>query len=96
MAAPLSLLAIQLSQQLGYSVIDKTGLSGNYDFKLAWTPDAPAPGGRADGSSLPSPSDSSGPSIFTAIREDLGLRLQAAKGPVEVIVIDHVEKPKEN
>jgi bla regulator protein BlaR1 len=96
MAAPLSLLAIQLSQQLGYSVIDKTGLSENYDFKLAWTPDAPAPEGRADGSSAPSPSDSSGPSIFTAIREDLGLRLQAAKGPVEVLVIDHIERPTVN
>ena len=91
-----------LSQQLGRTVLDKTGLTGIYDFTLKWTPDesqdgplrGPEPGQPGSGSS-PS-SDSSGPSIFTAIQEQLGLKLEPQKGPVEVLVIDHVEKPSEN
>jgi uncharacterized protein (TIGR03435 family) len=81
--------------------VDKTGLTGNYDFTLQWTPDesqgpmfkgadgAP-PGGN------PAPPESSGPSLFTAIQEQLGLKLESQKGPVEIIVIDHVEKPSQN
>lgn len=70
-----------LSQFLGRSVLDKTGLPGNYDFKLQWTPD------EAEGD---------GPSIFTATQEQLGLKLESSKGPVEVLVIDRAEKPSEN
>jgi uncharacterized protein (TIGR03435 family) len=70
-----------LSQLLGRSVLDKTGLAGNYDFKLEWTPD------EAEGD---------GPSVFTAIQEQLGLKLDSQKGPVETLVIDHAEKPTEN
>jgi uncharacterized protein (TIGR03435 family) len=98
---PIANLTRMLSQQLGRTVIDKTGLTGKYDFTLQWTPDesqgpmfkgadgAP-PGGN------PAPPESSGPSLFTAIQEQLGLKLESQKGPVEIIVIDHVEKPSQN
>jgi uncharacterized protein (TIGR03435 family) len=75
-----------LSQQLGRPIVDKTGLTGFYDFRLQWTPQLAQ---QAD-------SDSSGPTIFTALQEQLGLRLESAKGPVEVLVIDSVQKPSEN
>ena len=84
-------------QQLGRNVVDKTGLSGNYNFTLNWTPDdgeLPEFKGPANGQG--SPPDSAGPSIFTAIQEQLGLKLESQKGPVEILVIDHVEKPSEN
>jgi uncharacterized protein (TIGR03435 family) len=82
---------------LGRPVIDKTGLTGFYDIKLQWTPELGqgqvAPGGPEP---APAPPDISGPSIFTAIQEQLGLRLESSKGPVEVLVIDSVQKPAEN
>ncbi|HEX4138280.1 MAG TPA: TIGR03435 family protein [Bryobacteraceae bacterium] len=92
-ASPMSLLANQLSQRMGRSVIDKTGLRGRYDFTLKWTPDQGASSGGTDATP---PADTSGPSIFTAVQEQLGLRLQSARGPVEILVIDHVEKPDAN
>jgi uncharacterized protein (TIGR03435 family) len=96
MAAPVPLLANFLSQQLGRSVIDKTGLAGRYDFTLKWMPD-PGPGAPAQpGDDAAPPPDNSGPSIFTALQNDLGLKLQSAKGPVEILVIDSVEKPDAN
>ena len=95
-AAHMSLFANGLSQVLGRTVIDKTGLTGRYDFTLEWAPDTGLPGARPDGPDAPPPPDPNSPSIFTAIREDLGLRLQSASGPVEIIVIDHVEKPDAN
>jgi len=93
-------LVNMLSQQLRQTVIDKTGLTGKYDFELNWTPDdglVPMFHGT-DGSPQkadPAP-DASGPTIFTALQEQLGLKLQSAKGPVETLVIDHVEMPSEN
>ncbi|MEI9978933.1 MAG: TIGR03435 family protein [Edaphobacter sp.] len=92
-------LVNMLSQQLHRTVIDKTGLTGKYDLDLNWTPEEgemgpPPPGGsqpRADGAA-----ESAGPSIYTAVQEQLGLKLQAAKGPVDTLVIDHVEMPSEN
>jgi uncharacterized protein (TIGR03435 family) len=81
--APIEFLVNQLSSQMEQPVIDKTGLKGRYDFNLKWTPDAGV-------------ADVSGPSIFTAVRTDLGLRLQSAKAPVEILVIDHVERPDPN
>jgi uncharacterized protein (TIGR03435 family) len=72
-------------------VIDRTGLTGEYDFTVRWVPDEGQPN---SGSDAPPP-DSSGPSIFAAIQE-LGLKLKAIKGPVEVLVVDHLEKPSEN
>jgi uncharacterized protein (TIGR03435 family) len=93
-AASVSQLASWLSQRLDRSVIDKTGLTGKYDFTLHWTPDPGDLGGPAGGPDAPP--DTSGPSIFTALKEDLGLKLQSSKGPVEVLVIDHAEKPDAN
>ncbi len=89
--APMSLFAMMLSRQLEATVVDKTGLSGRYDFELKWQSDI----GAAPQDSAATP-DGSASSIFTAIRADLGLRLQSAKGSVEIVVIDSVEKPTEN
>jgi uncharacterized protein (TIGR03435 family) len=84
--APMSALANQLSSVERRSVIDRTGLTGNYDIDLKWTPDDAPAGGDGD----------TGPSIFTALQEQLGLKLEAAKGPVETLVVDHAEAPSEN
>jgi uncharacterized protein (TIGR03435 family) len=116
--APLSMFARMLSLQLGRAVLDQTGLEGNYDFTLKWTPGqgeemigmgpgggGPGPGrgmvgtGVGDGGpqlGSPPPSDMSGPSIFTAIQEQLGLKLKPSKAPAEVLVVEHVERPTEN
>jgi bla regulator protein blaR1 len=86
-----------LSQTLGRTIVDKTGLTGFLDFTLRWAPDSVQtvePFGP--GTEAPPPVDPSGPSIFTALQEQLGLRLESSKGPVEVIVIDSVERPSEN
>jgi uncharacterized protein (TIGR03435 family) len=96
----LQFLAQSLSSQLRRPVLDKTGLTGNYDFKLTWTPEAGqglgAGGGLPAGvDALPAP-DPNGPTIFTAVQEQLGLRLESQKGPVDMIVIDRAEKPTEN
>jgi uncharacterized protein (TIGR03435 family) len=83
----LAILAFELSWRLGRPVIDQTGLTGRYGITLNWTDeDAPSPvsGG------------SNGPSLFTAIQEQLGLKLVATKGPVPILVIDHAERPSEN
>jgi uncharacterized protein (TIGR03435 family) len=101
---PLANLINALSQQLGRTIVDKTGLQGLYDIKLQWTPDAPPPGaavapggpGGVRGPNEPPPPDPGGPTIFTAIQEQLGLRLESTKGPVEVLVIDSVERPAAN
>jgi uncharacterized protein (TIGR03435 family) len=90
-------IAHLLTQQTGRTVVDNTGLKGNYDFTLHWTPDQSAtplsgPGASPDAST----SSESGPSIFTAIQEQLGLKLESQKGSVEILVIDHVERPSEN
>jgi uncharacterized protein (TIGR03435 family) len=76
----------------GRPVIDKTGLTGFYDFTLAFLPDLP-PG--FDQKELP-PGMAERPDLFTALKEQLGLRLEAQKGPVNYYVIDSVEKPAEN
>ena len=82
-------LASTLSQQgLGRVVLDNTGLTDRYDFKLTWASDSAA----ADTTST----DTSGPSIFSAVSEQLGLKLEPQKGPVPVLVIDHIELPSEN
>jgi bla regulator protein blaR1 len=88
-------LASTLSGQLGRPVIDKTGLTGRYDIDLRWTPD-PGQGAEGPFGPLPGVPDPNGPSIFTALTEQLGLRLESAKGPAEVLVIDRLEKPSDN
>lgn len=93
-------LANQLSGQVGRTVMNKTGLHGEYDIELEWTPDpgqsAGSLGALPPGGEAPPPVDSSGPSIFTAVQEKLGLKLEGTKAPVKVIVIDYIEKPSEN
>ena len=125
---PISSVVRLLTIQLGRTVVDKTGLTGKYDFTLNWTPDesqggmfrgpgpGPGPGSAAGGAAVGGPtpggapvaggpgaapatdnsSRDSGPTIFTAIQEQLGLKLESTKGPVEVIVIDHIDRPSEN
>ena len=94
-ATPLSRFANMLSQRLDRVVIDKTNLTGRFDITLRWTPDVGENPLSPTGDPLPAePGDA--PSIFVAIQEQLGLKLEAAKGPVEFLVIDHVEKPSEN
>ena len=96
-----STFASQLSYALGQPVTDKTGLSGKFDFKLQWTPEpgengGPTTAGLPPGTPEQPPSSSDGPSIFTAIREQLGLLLKSARAPVEVVVIDGVQIPAGN
>jgi uncharacterized protein (TIGR03435 family) len=86
----------------GRPVIDKTGLAGNYDVLLDWLPSRlpapPQPGTLVQpGTYGPAPTpDTEGPSLFTALQEQLGLKLVPAKGPVEIVVIDSIERPSEN
>ena len=87
---PISTFANGLAGQVGRVVVDRTGLEGNWDFELKFTAEPPA--GLPPGTELPAP-DPNAPSIFTALQEQLGLKLQATKGPVEVFVIDSVEQP---
>jgi uncharacterized protein (TIGR03435 family) len=92
--ASMANLAVYLERQLRRPVVDRTGLSGRYNFQLDWAPDSgpcsmPADAGAAVGSS-------DGPSIFTAVQEELGLKLESTKGPVEAVVVDHAQKPDEN
>jgi uncharacterized protein (TIGR03435 family) len=94
--AQISTLVTILSRNLGRTVVDKTGLTGNYDFTLEYAPDegGPAPPARPpDGSAAPTEPRVS---IFTALQEQMGLKLESTKGPVDVVVIDHIEKPSEN
>jgi uncharacterized protein (TIGR03435 family) len=93
LAASIPMLASNLSQQLGRPVIDKTGLQGVYDFVLDYAPD---PGAPASTSDEPHVTDLSLPSIFTTLQETLGLKLESAKATVEILVIDHAERPSEN
>ena len=98
-AVPIAELAHELTQMLGHPVLDKTELKGVYDFELQFTPDdrLQPPSGRAPNERLPPPpADSNAPSLFDALKEQLGLKLESGKGPVEVIVIDHVERPSAN
>jgi uncharacterized protein (TIGR03435 family) len=82
----------QRLQQDGRPVIDKTGLTGYYDFKLSYLPELPPDFPR---DRLP-PDAADRPNIFQALREQLGLRLEPQKGPAPYFVIDHVERPAEN
>jgi uncharacterized protein (TIGR03435 family) len=75
-------------------VVDQTGLSGRYDFDLEWTPDETQFDGAFGRSA--NTEDSAKPGLFAAIQEQLGLRLEATKGPVEALVIDRAERPSEN
>jgi uncharacterized protein (TIGR03435 family) len=90
-------IAAMLSRQFERDVLNRTGLPGKYDFQLDWTPDAgPCPAVDSQGGSA-TPADAAGlPYIQTALQQQLGLRLEAAKGAAGVLVIDRVERPSEN
>jgi len=77
---------------LGRKVVDQTGLTGRYTVELHWTPVDTS----MSSASASAATDAAGPSIFTAVKEQLGLELKPIKGPLDTIVIDHVEMPTEN
>jgi uncharacterized protein (TIGR03435 family) len=89
---PISSFASLLPQLVERQVIDRTGLTGLYDLTLKWAPEA-----RPSLLGLPPvprpPADPDAPNIFTALQEQLGLKLEPGRGPVEVVVIDRLEKP---
>ena len=88
---PLAHLARNLAPQTGRFVIDRTGLTGPYDLDLKWTPDQTAGGvGQGQGAQV------DGTSLFAAMQEQLGLRLDAQRAPVEVVVVDSAERPTDN
>jgi uncharacterized protein (TIGR03435 family) len=89
-AISLSSFAETLAGQLNHTVIDKTSLTGDYDFKLKWTPEEQA-NSTADNGTTDRP-----PDLFTALQEQLGLKLEATKGPVTTLVVDHAEQPSPN
>jgi uncharacterized protein (TIGR03435 family) len=80
----------QVPETDGRVVINKTGLTGNYEFTLKWTPDTSGPAGEA-----PAP-DNSGPGLFTALEEQLGLKLVSQKGSVETLIVESVDRPSAN
>jgi uncharacterized protein (TIGR03435 family) len=96
-------LAQMISNQVGATVVDKTGLTGAYDFTLSFMPDSGGMGPMGmrplgagpppDGAQTQEPV---GPSLFTALQEQLGLKLVTEKEPVDVVVIDHIEQPTAN
>jgi uncharacterized protein (TIGR03435 family) len=96
--APIAALAKFISQVIGRPVLDRTGLAGKYAFTLKWTSDEfdlpahdqSAPNQQTAGA------DESATSIFTVLQEQLGLKLETTKGPVDMLVIDHVEEPTPN
>ena len=91
-ATPMSDIARNLSIATDRSVVDKTGLPGIFDLDLRWKPDVPASAPEGPGNI----STDDAPSLFTALQEQLGLKLDAQRGPVEVLVIDSAEKPVED
>ena len=84
-ARPLSILAASLGSGTGRVVVDKTGLKGNYDMRLRFV-DRPSPNAPPD----------SPPEIFTALQEQLGLKLEPDRAPLKILVIDRIERPTEN
>jgi uncharacterized protein (TIGR03435 family) len=85
-------LAQGLASLLGRPVKNETALDGFYDFNMAWTPDAPAAAGGPDAK----PVEAVGPTLLTAVQEQLGLKLETRKGPVDVIILDRAQRPSEN
>jgi len=91
---PVGLLADTLSALVGRRVVDRTGLTGEYDWDLAWTPSPGEPVSPDPDAAASPPPD--GPSIFVAVQEQLGLRLEPDRAPLDVLVIDSVERPTSN
>lgn len=76
-------------------VEDRTGLTGNFDIDLDWTPDRPPPASPAGAPALP-PVDANGAGLFTALQEQLGLKVESTKNSIDLLVVDHAEPPMEN
>jgi uncharacterized protein (TIGR03435 family) len=91
-AMTMELLAMSLSLAISQPVVDKTGLAGDYEVALRYTPERPGRGGT-DGAAPPSDDNVS---IFTAVREQLGLKLEPRRGPQEFLIIDRLERPTED
>jgi uncharacterized protein (TIGR03435 family) len=83
-------LVLFLSTIVGRPVIDRTGLTGRYDLKLKWTPS------ELEGARNAAADSQSGPSLFTALQEQLGLRLESSKVPAEYLIVDHADMPTSN
>jgi uncharacterized protein (TIGR03435 family) len=97
---PMAILATALSRFERQTVIDMTGLTGAFSVDLQWTPDSVRARASQDGSAPlvnGQPVDVNGPSLYTAIQEQLGLRLESRKGPLDVLMVDHAERvPADN
>jgi uncharacterized protein (TIGR03435 family) len=93
---PITSLASALMRKTHRTVMDKTGLTGHYDLELKFAPDSgTTPMGDTEQMAVPDAS-SAGSSLFTALQEQLGLKLKADKGPVDCLVVDHIERPSAN
>jgi uncharacterized protein (TIGR03435 family) len=99
-AMPLTILTPMFSSVLRSPIVDQSGLTGLYNFKLQWTPDQgqsqSLPVDATSGQSAASSRDSTVAALISAVEDQLGLKLVPGKGPLEVIVIDHVERPSAN
>ena len=84
-----------LARFVSRTVVDRTGLTGNYDLDLQWTPDQ-LPQGRGDAPPGLPAVDPNGPSIFTAVQEQLGLKLESSRAMLQTLIIDRFERPSEN
>jgi uncharacterized protein (TIGR03435 family) len=92
--ASMSEFATMLSDVVQRVVIDRTRLAGTFDLRLSWTPDRPSPTDPPPSAALPLPPvDLNGPSLFAALQEQLGLKLEPTRSPLEVLVIDRAERP---
>jgi uncharacterized protein (TIGR03435 family) len=90
----MSFLAFVLTNEVNRIVLDRTGLTGYFDYELEWTPlQVQQRQGGALPPGIPPGIDPTGPSIFAAVQEQLGLKLESSTGPVDVLVIDHAEHP---
>jgi uncharacterized protein (TIGR03435 family) len=94
-STPMKSLGDWLTRQLSRPVLDKTGLTGAYDFILEWMPDA-ASTSSPDATNAITLPGIPGASLFTALQQQLGLKLEPGKSPIEILVIDHVERPSGN
>ena len=89
-AVTMDALASMLAYGVGRPVVNETGLAGEFDVDLSYAPDLGA------GAAPTAPPATTAPSLFTALEEQLGLKLESARGPIDVVVIDRVERPAEN
>ena len=94
--ARMTTLSLVLSRQLQHPVVDRTNLTGMYDFDMTFAPESSCGAGQPDNGAPAAEAPLDRPSIFTAIQEQLGLKLESIRGPVELAVIDRVEKPDPN